>query len=371
MRIGIDGILLRPRNAGTLRYLELLLEGLAECGPQNEYIVFVDKRALPPKTFAHLKGIRFEDIHGNRWLPRGLVQQSFPFWRIPRNLDLVHSSALVCPLLFTGKMVTTVHDLTFELYPYTMKWTGRLWFRLLARKGMERSHRIIAVSESTKRDLIRHYGIDAGKIRVIHHYVHPGFGRPAGAEAIARKYGLPDRYVLYVGTLERRKNLANLVRAFAETIKSEPLRHALVIAGQRGWLYDDIFRTVEELGVRNRVIFLGYVPDEDLPALYSGADLFTYLSWYEGFGLPVLEAMACGTPVLASNRSSLPEIVGDAGVLVPPDDVEQISCEMTRILSSPDLRDDMRQKGVNRAKLFSQEQFSRQVLQVYDEAVSN
>ncbi|MCI0474822.1 MAG: glycosyltransferase family 4 protein, partial [Anaerolineales bacterium] len=174
---------------------------------------------------------------------------------------------------------------------------------------------------------------------------------------------------LYIGTLEPRTNIPTLIRAFALAKQRGALPHVLVIAGQRGWHYDDIFRTVEELQLKDQVLFLGYVPDDDLPGLYSGADLFAFLSWYEGFGFPVLEAMACGTPVLASKTSVLPEVVGDAGILVAPNDPEQVAIEMLRILADAELRREMSARGLERAQFFSQERFAHGILQIYEEVL--
>ena len=182
--------------------------------------------------------------------------------------------------------------------------------------------------------MCKRFGVPPTKVRVI--YPCASGDLSAGARwrlRWPRAYHLPAKYILYVGTLERRKNLTTLVRAFAQARRMASLEHTLVLVGQRGWLYEDVFRTVEELGLRDRVLFLGYVPDEDMATLYSHADLFAYLSLYEGFGLPPLEAMACGAPVLVSNVSSLPEVVGDAGVLVNPRDVPAIASELVRILS--------------------------------------
>ena len=267
--------------------------------------------------------------------------------------------------------MTTVFDLTFEVFPQTMKWTGRLWWRLLARKGIQKSNRIIALSESTKRDLCRYYHVPEEKIRVVYPCTRTIFRPIASTSQIQAKYNLPEKYILYVGTLERRKNVANLIRAFALAKRAALTEHVLVLAGKRGWLYQDIFQAMEETRLSNQIIFLDYVPDEDLPALYTGADLFTYLSRFEGFGLPVLEAMACGTPVLVSSASSLPEVVGDAGILVSPDDIEQAASEMCRVLSDRELHDELAGRGLQRAKCFSQERFIRQTVEVYKQAIQN
>lgn len=367
--IGIDGVILRSRNAGSLRYFEQVLAGLATVNSLYQYIVFADPRVLTSVAFLQQSNFIIQPVVGN-CLPPALHQQLFVPWRICGTLDLLHSPVFLPPLRFKGRTVMTAFDLTFARYPNTRKWTGQFWWRLLSRRGMQKADRIIAISESTRCDLVN-WGITQEKIRVVYPCALPTCRPTADYCATITKFSLPDSYILFVGTLEPRKNIPTLLRAFALAKKRGALPHALVIAGARGWRYENIFRTVEELGIKDHVIFLGYVPDEDLPALYSGADLFAFLSLYEGFGLPVLEAMACGTPVLVSNTSALPEVVGDSGVLVAPNDVEQAATEMLRILTDAELRRELSARGLERAKLFSQERFARGILRVYEEVLNS
>lgn len=371
MRIGIDAIVLHGRDAGTLRYVEQLLGGLARADPPNEYLVFLDQKLLSSHKFPSAKNLVYRGVPTMKVLPRVFQQQFFTAWNDYGKIDLLHSPAFVPPLPLSGRTVTTIFDLTFWLYPETMKWTGRLWWQIFGRKGIEKADRVIALSENTKKDLCAVLGVPAEKIRVIYPCTRDIFKQDVNGNKIAAKYRLPGRYILYVGTLERRKNITNLIRVFSMARHIGSIEHVLVLAGQRGWLYQDIFETVEELELTNQVIFLDHVPEDDLPALYSGADLFVYLSRYEGFGLPVLEAMACGVPVLTSDTSSLPEVVEKAGVLVPPDDLERAASEMLRILSDRDLRRQMIELGLQRASYFSSERMMRQTLAVYDELNPN
>lgn len=367
-RIGLDGIVLRGRDAGSLRYFQQLLHGLATFGSSNQYTVFADTRLFSEARWRKDQ-FDFHHVVSSRLVPAALQQQLFGAWDELGKLDLLHCPVFVPPLFYTRKTVMTVFDLTFEFYPQTKARTGLFWWTFLGRKGINKANRIITLSASTQNDLCRHFGMASERVRVAYPYA-PSIFKPDVRQAqIAARYKLPAAYLLYLGTLEPRKNIPTLLRAFALAKQRGALPHALVIAGQRGWLYQDIFRTVEQLGLKEHVIFLGYVPDEDLPALYSGADLFAYLSWYEGFGLPVLEAMACGTPVLVSNVSALPEVVGDAGLLVAPNDLEQAATEMLRILSDADLRRELSARGLARAQFFSQERFARGILQVYEEVL--
>ncbi len=368
MRIGIDGIVLRGRDAGTLRYMEELLAALALYGTSHDYRIFGDDRVFRPEAMPSAANLAYQHVHPSRILPRALSQQLYRSWHALGKLDLLHCPAFVPPLAFDGKTVATIFDLTFVLYPETQKWTGRMWWRILGPRGMAKADRLIALSESTKADLVKTRLVPDEKIRVVYPCTRESF-RPTPSQQMRAKYHLPDQYVLYVGTLERRKNLSNLIRAFDKARRMGQFDHALVLAGQRGWLYEDLFRTVEELGLGDRILFLGYVPDQDLPGLYSGADLFVYLSKYEGFGLPVLEAMACGVPVLSSNSSSLPEVAGDAAVLVPPEDIDLAAREMKRILSDRDLRQEMANKGLHRATCFTRARLARETIAVYEEVV--
>ncbi|CAG0947880.1 mannosyl-N-acetyl-alpha-D-glucosaminyl-diphospho-ditrans,octacis-undecaprenol 3-alpha-mannosyltransferase / alpha-1,3-rhamnosyltransferase [Anaerolineae bacterium] len=368
MKIGIDGIVLQNHVAGSHRYFEELVTGLGELGGGNDYVIFANRQMLRAKALPQQNNFFYRNVKTIHWIPDALQQQSFADWGA---IDVLHSTAFVPPLWYDRVSVATIFDLTFDLFPDTMMWTGRLWWQLLGRQGIARARRIITLSESTKRDLQRRFGVAPEKISVIHPCTHAIFKPVADTRAIVARYNLPNRYILFVGTLERRKNITTLVRAFAQARHIGAFNHSLVLAGQRGWLYDDIFHAVKELGLEQHVRFLGYVPDEDLPALYSRADLFAYLSHYEGFGIPPLEAMACGAPVLVSNSSSLPEVVGDAGVLVSARDVDAAAHEIARLIGDRDLRADMRARGLQRARMFSQERFVRQTLQVYEDAARN
>lgn len=371
MKIGIDGIVLRNQVAGSHRYFEQLATGLGKFDHHNDYVIFANLRMSHARSLPGQDNFFYKHVDTTRWVPDALQQQLFPAWNAFGSIDVLHSTAFVPPLWYDRVSVATIFDLTFDLFPDTMMWTGRLWWRLLGRQGIARARRIITLSESTKRDLQRRFGVVPEKISVIYPCTHAVFKPVADTRAIVARYNLPDRYILFVGTLERRKNITTLVRAFAQARHIGAFNHSLVLAGQRGWLYDDIFHAVKELGLEQHVRFLGYVPDEDLPALYSRADLFAYLSHYEGFGIPPLEAMACGAPVLVSNSSSLPEVVGDAGVLVSARDVDAAAHEIARLIGDRDLRADMRARGLQRASMFSQERFVRQTLQVYEDAARN
>jgi glycosyltransferase involved in cell wall biosynthesis len=290
------------------------------------------------------------------------------------RLDVLHASDVVQFAPTRARLVSTVYDLTPMLFPDWHTNQNRAVFRQKMRRVCKHAHAIIAISEHTKRDLVKTLAIPEERIHVVYGAADARY-RPIHDRdeigRVTRKYGVPkSSYILYVGTLEPRKNLVRLVEAYAMTLE----RHGdktplLVLAGAKGWLYEEIFRTVERLGLQRRVVFTGFVDDEDLPALFNGALFFVYPSLYEGFGIPVLEAMACGVPVITSNTSSLPEVVGEAGVLVDPTDASALAVALMALLSDPERRARLHAVSLARAAMFSWERAARQTLAVYEDAV--
>jgi len=235
-------------------------------------------------------------------------------------------------------------------------------------RTLKTADKIITVSNSTKNDLMNHFNIPKEKIRVIFEAADEKFKSLNNKETkeVKYKYHLNFPFILYVGGLAVHKNIPALIKAFYK-VKKKGIQHKLVITGTKRWKYKEIFETIDKLDLQNDVVFTGYVSDEDLPALYNAADLFVYPSIYEGFGLPPLEAMACGTPVITSNTSSLPEVVGDAGIMVDPYDVNGLADAMHEVLANEGLRANMIKNGLERAKMFSWEKCARETLKVYEE----
>jgi glycosyltransferase involved in cell wall biosynthesis len=264
--------------------------------------------------------------------------------------------------------VLTVHDLIFERFPQHHTWTNRFFLKVGMPLFVRAADAIIAVSRHTRRDLIELYNVPAAKIHVIYEGIDERFApvNPPDIAAVRGKYGVERPYLLMVGTLEPRKNHAAALRALAR-LKADGFPHCLVIAGGRGWLFDPIRTLVGELGLSADVIFTGRVLDDDLPALYSGADCFLMPSLYEGFGFPVLEAMACGTPVVCSDRSSLPEVAGDAALLIDPEDEERLASAVGHLLADDHLRSQLRQRGEKQAAGFRWVECAVQTVQVYAE----
>ncbi|HYP52293.1 MAG TPA: glycosyltransferase family 1 protein, partial [Pyrinomonadaceae bacterium] len=288
-----------------------------------------------------------------------------------RPVDLVHVQ-YTAPPFAPCPVVTTVHDLAFEHIPETFKRRSWMQLRLTVRRTARAAAHVITVSEYSKRDIMATYGIPEERITVTPEAAAPHFrpAPPAEVERVRRKYGVRGDYVLAVGSIQPRKNLARLVRAYSglRSRRSQDKLPQLVLVGKRAWLYGDTLRTVERSGLSDRTLFTGYVSEADLPALYTGALLFVYPSYFEGFGLPPLEAMACGTPVVAGDRTSLPEVVGDAGLLVDPFDESAIGAGLERLLDDSELRASLRVKGLERARLFDWRETARLTLAAYAKA---
>jgi glycosyltransferase involved in cell wall biosynthesis len=288
-------------------------------------------------------------------------------WEMARQPpDVLFVPAHVLPLVHPRSSVATVHDLGYLYYPGAHRLLDRFYLDLSTRYNARAASRVITLSQATRNDLVRHYGIEPDKITV----VYPGCDEtmePVGNESLVERvkvrYGIQGNYILYVGTLQPRKNLGRLLEAYAMMRKRDETPR-LVIAGRKGWLYDQIFQQVQKLGLEDEVIFPGYVPQDDLPILLSGARLFAFPSLYEGFGLPVLEAMACGTPVLCSNVSSLPEVAGNAALLIDPLDVESMAEAMNRLLQDEELRVRLVKRGFQQVRQFSWNRCARETLSV-------
>jgi glycosyltransferase involved in cell wall biosynthesis len=298
------------------------------------------------------------------------------------DVDIFHATEHLLPPLRRLRTVFTFHDAIYALFPQYHLPMNRLFLGSMMPRFLRRADAIVTVSECSKGDAVRLYGIDPARIRVIYEGVDARFQPvtdPARLAQVRARYALPERYVLYVGTIEPRKNLVALLEAWSKIrISDFEFRNLLVIAGKKGWLYESFFSRLRELGLEGEVILPGYIADEDLPAVYSAASVFVFPSLYEGFGLPPLEAMACGTPVVCSNASSLPEVCGpaaaggsvdrpEAALLVEPTDVAALAQAMERVLSDEPLRATLRARGLAQAAQFSWERTARETLAVYRE----
>lgn len=373
MRIGLDGKILTLRAGGTGRYaINLTRAMLAEAAarrPDLEFVVFTGPRTSRA-VMEEFRGACEERFLGAKSsVVRSLTLVPAALRRL--RVDVFHGMDHVgIPLVGrTGKYVVTVHD----VIPLVLPETFTLRHRLVVRTALARIRRAadlaIVPSRVVKDDVVRLLGLPADRVMVTPEGCEARF-RPASAGAVdaaAARYRLPPRYVLAVGTLEPRKNLSALLHAFARLRRRgdvDPELH-LVLAGARGWLDAPIFRTVRSLGLERVVRFPGFIDDDDLPAVYSGAAVFVFPSLYEGFGLPLLEAMACGVPVVTSNVASMPEVAGGAALLVDPRDVDGLAAAIARGLRDEPLRNRLRGAGIARARQFSWETAARRTLDAY------
>jgi glycosyltransferase involved in cell wall biosynthesis len=374
-RIVIDYTPALRQTAGIGRYTRGLVRASAQLDRHNQYTLFCAGNRPPVEPWPPNFRLRASRLPA-RWLTAGWHRLHVP---LPAELltgraELFHSPDFALPPLARARGVVTVHDLSFLRLPECADPGLRGYLQATVPRSVERAHRILADSESTRRDLVELLGIREDKVSVVHGGVEPRFHHLSGRaelDAVRARYALPAHFILGLGTLEPRKNFKVLIAAFAELLRQDPsLPQHLVIAGKPGWLYEDIFREVDRQNLAGSVHFPGFIADADLPALYNLADLFAFPSLYEGFGLPPLEALACGTPVVCADNSSLPETVGDAALLVDAEDVLALAYAFGQILNDGRLRDRLRVCGDAQVARFSWDAAARELLAAYDIALS-
>jgi len=379
MRIGIDYTAALRQGAGIGRYTRQLVRALLALDTRNEYVLLTASGGLRAthlsfQSIAEHANVRRIDLPlSDRSLNILWHRLRLPLWveLVSGALDVFHSPDFALPPVHRARTLLTVHDLSFMRVPECSAPGLRSYLLRVVPASVRRADVVLADSESTRMDMIELLGVDPDRVRVIYAGVEPCFQRvrdQSVLEAVRNRYRLPARFVLGLGTLQPRKNFERLIAAYAQMRGEARSGLKLVIAGGLGWMCEGIFRRVEELGLQDEVLFSGYVADEDLPALYSMAEVFAFPSLYEGFGLPPLEAMACETPVVASNVSSLPEVLGDAALSVDPLDVPTLAQAMLRVLNDAALRAALVRRGVAQARKFTWEQAAGKLLEVYTEA---
>jgi len=367
VRIGIDCHTVGSRIGGNETYTVNLVQALARIDQENEYRLYVTKRA--PEVDALAVGRNFTITRLVPHTPAIRIPVSFPLelWRHP--VDVLHFQYIAPPWGRTP-VVNMVHDLAHfefpEFFPATEVWRQRI----LLPRAIRTAARVLTVSEYCRRAIIERFGVPDDRVVVTYSGVSEDFRRPSAESvaAVLREHGLTQPYLLYVGNIQPRKNLRGLLEAFAR-VKSAGLPHRLVVVGRAAWGYADVFTRATELGL-DSVVFTSYVPRAHLPALYSGAAALVYPSFFEGFGAPPVEAMACGTPVVASARPAFPEILGDAAILVDPADPGDIARGILTVLKDHGLRDTLVARGYERASHYRWERTARQTLAVFGEVVA-
>jgi glycosyltransferase involved in cell wall biosynthesis len=372
LRIGINLLFLAAgRGGGIERYARGLINGLQKIDSQNEYILFTNRDCSGSFPLAP----NFREISSNvsaTFRPSKIAWEQcvLPFHLKRHGIDVLLSPGNISPFFHRCPSVVIMYDMIPFIRPEVFTALERAALKTLFRTSARRSDKVITISESSKGDIVRTFGIPEGKVTVVLSGCDEQF-RPVPvteeARELLKRQGIPPRYILSVASSRTYKNIDGLINAYKLLKDKYRVPQSLVITGLAGRAHPDIKRLTQRLGLTGDVVFSGFLEDRVLPLLYSAAEVFVYPSFYEGFGLPVIEAMACGTPVAASSRTSLPEAVGDAGVLFDPHNIEEMAGGMHRILSDRPFRDDLVKKGLARAKTFSWEKAASETLAALSE----
>ncbi|MBI3189636.1 MAG: glycosyltransferase family 4 protein [Ignavibacteriales bacterium] len=393
MRIAIDGRVIIGRTTGIGQYAEHLVRSLLKIDQKNHYILFLiepnEQIQAPNLTKVNIKG--YERMVLNRWWENFLLPQHIeehyadiyfsPAYALPflpqfgkfvKHLPLPHSVKRLFNVHRSLKYVVTIHDLISFIHPEYFTPKMRMWQHFFIPNAVKISDKIIADSETTKEDILKFFRVEKEKINVIAPWFDEKY-KPVHDEQILKevrqRYSIPDKFILYLGTIEPRKNVVGLVKAYAMLPKFLQQEYTLAIGGGLGWYADRILSEIKHAKTEGNVLLLDYVEHKHLPALYTLANLFVFPSFYEGFGLPPLEAMSCGTPVITSNNSSLPGVVGDAALLVDASSTEEIFQAMMKILTTPSLCTELKAMSLERAKQFNWKIHAEQTLAVFESTI--
>ncbi|HEY7341815.1 MAG TPA: glycosyltransferase family 1 protein [Ktedonobacterales bacterium] len=359
------------RETGNETYVINLIRGLASLGdlvPTTQYLLYsTDPQRLDacgplPPSFARRRVA--PETSALR------ITMGMPVRALADRVDVLHVTYIAPPVV-SAAVVATVHDISYELYPEMFSARDRTILKTLVPRTIRRAQNVITVSESSRRDIANFYKVDPAKITVIYQSIASSYRvlqDRAVVESVLARHGINGRYLLAVGNLQPRKNLPRLVRAFAQSKRTGAYDGRLVLVGKSMWRESQIFQEIRQHGLENEIIVTGYIPEDDVVALYNGADAFVYPSIYEGFGLPPLEAMACGCPVITGNTSSLPEVIGSAGIMVDPTSEEELARAIVAMTSDAHVRDDYIRLGLERVQHFSATAAARDTLEVYYDA---
>jgi len=375
--IAIDVRCLMEENlTGVGEYTFNLLEQLFNINQINQYFLFFNKR-IP--YLKHINKLKRENVTLCEFnYPNKLLNLSLKFFQRPYLDSLIlHKHNKKMDLFFfpninflsispISKYIITAHDLSFEIFPYFFSYKRKLWHKAVnARELFKNAHNVIAVSENTKNDLINLYNVNPNKINVIHSGLDINFSKEKKGE-ISQKYNLPSKFILSLCTLEPRKNIETLIESFSIFKKQTDLPHKLVIAGAKGWEYKTIYDLVEQLNLKDQIIFTGYIEVPDKPYLYNLADLFVYPSYYEGFGFPPLEAMACKTPVITSHTSSLTEICENTALFIDPYNINELAWAIKEVLTDQNLKTNLIGKGYVQSQKFTWQETTKKMLEQFE-----
>jgi len=373
MFIGINAMQVRAAKSGVGQYIHALFDSATRLAPEDQFLIYCNEANELNYTYDTANAST--KVWGLSGAPRP-VRLSNEYLRFGNEVkraevDVLHGASNFLPMRKVCPYVVSIHDLSYYVHPERCPPVRRQYWYAMTRHSVKAADRIITISENSRRDIARFFPGSESKIRITALAAHSRF-KPIGLdrqESLLTQYEdklKSQPYVLYVGTLEPGKNVARIVQAF-DAVASKFPDHLLVLAGDKGWLYESVFDTIENAAHRNRIVYLGHVSDMEAVHLFNFADAFVFPSLYEGFGLPPLEAMQCGCPVVTSNRSSIPEVVGDAAIMVNPESVTEISTAMRRLLESKVARQEFSQAGLERARLFSWDKCAAETLAVYRE----
>jgi glycosyltransferase involved in cell wall biosynthesis len=374
MNVGILSWMIDRKRTGVNNYLYNLIKNMIVNGKADEISLIHYEKSDDP-IYSKVNDIIIPEkplkLTSALGIPQAVKNADIDILHVP-----VHWYNQITPFVFNRKIkkVLTVHDLTPILFPEMHTRETNLTWRSSFKFIKNKTNIMICVSESTKTDCVKLLNIPEKRLRVIplsaDEQYKPLKNKKQIHDELKQEYNIDFPFILFVGTLEKRKNVPTLIKSFYKLKKSK-VDHKLVVVGGKGWKYTKIFDLIEELNLKNEVIFTDYVSDEYLVKLYNAADLFVYPSLYEGFGLPPLEAMACGCPVITSNTSSLPEVVGDAGIMIDPNDINSLTESMLKILTNNQLREEMSKKSLERAKMFSWKKTAKETWNVYEDVVND
>ncbi|MBU1992373.1 MAG: glycosyltransferase family 1 protein [Patescibacteria group bacterium] len=367
MKIGIDCRMYSPAFTGIGRYVLELTENLFKLDKQNEYVLFFNnpeyKYFKPPNE--RVKKVLVDAGHYS------FAEQTTFLKKLNKEkLDLMHFTHFNAPLLYNKPFIVTIHDLTLTLFPgqKMTNFTHRMAYHAVIKHAVKKAKHVIAVSNNTKNDLGKFLKADTNKVSVVYEGIAPEFKPIKGhkLELVRGKYDIQKPFLLYTGVFRSHKNLVNLVKAFAVIRKNYKLDIQLVITGREDKYYPEVKNTIEQLGLQNEIVMPGLVPEEDLISLYSTATIYVFPSLYEGFGLPPLEAMQCGTPVVCSNASCMPEVCGDAVLFFNPNDLSDIAEKVHTLYKDKNLQKKLIKKGLEHVQKFSWEKMAKETLKLYN-----
>jgi glycosyltransferase involved in cell wall biosynthesis len=374
-KVLINGLLLNNQFTGVQYYAENLMKAFSSANNLSLEINIL----LSKKYKGHLKANKILNINDIAIDTSNRIQRiTFEHFRLAKyykqhNFQLYHAPGYILPYFWNSPSIVTIHDLIALDYPEFCQRESVLYFNLFLPRSIKTATKIIAVSNKVKNDIINHFGISPDKIEVIYHGVDESYKKVQSEDILNRirnKYQLPKQFLLFVGNIEPKKNLERLIEAFYQLKQQTDIKHKLVLVGKNGWRYKSLYDKISRFKLDDEILFTGYAPQQDLPSIYSLADLFVFPSLYEGFGIPPLEAMACETPVLISNQGALPEITGDNCLQVNPFDINDIAKGINTLLTNENAKKKMIENCKKWVKDFTWERAASQTMQVYEEVLS-